>query len=152
MFVFIPALAAIYAGVGVAMLGALGYETATGRQLISDSGARERPASAAVAPSASIPPSAAEIGDFARAHASVVDLQDEYNRRIVASDDPEEIRRLRSEALSQMRASIAGNGLTVPRYNEIYVAASSDEVLRQQVVDQIATLPTEGETNPWGTR
>lgn len=139
MFVFIPALAMIYAGVGAAMLGVLGYETATGNEVLA-TGATP-PAANAAAPSPALSPSAAEIESFAGAHRAVVELQGQYNQRIAASSSPQETEGLRREALDRMRTAIQDDGLTVHRYNEIYLLAQSDEALRQQVVDQIAALP-----------
>ncbi len=70
-----------------------------------------------------------QIERFAAAHRQVVMLQQQY-----AGPDQEDILRERAAE------TITAQGLTIPEYNQIYLAAQRDEQLRDQVAQEVEAM------------
>ena len=79
------------------------------------------------------PVSDAEIEQFAAAAVEVQALHNQAAPKLEKTDDAEEMARLREETEREMLWAIEETGLTVQRYQEIFVAFQSDPEVNAKV-------------------
>lgn len=83
------------------------------------------------------PVSDAEIEQFAAAAVEVQTLHNDAAPKLEQAKDAEELARLREETEREMLWAIEETGLTVQRYQEIFVAFQSDPEINAKVREQL---------------
>jgi hypothetical protein len=83
------------------------------------------------------PVSDAEIEQFAAAAVEVQTLHNQAAPKLEQADDAEELARLREETEREMLWAIEETGLTVQRYQEIFVAFQSDPEINAKVREKL---------------
>jgi hypothetical protein len=83
------------------------------------------------------PVSDTEIEQFAAAALEVQTLHNQVAPKLEQAADPEELARLREETEREMRWAIEETGLTVQRYQDIFVAFQRDPEINAKVREQL---------------
>lgn len=79
---------------------------------------------------------ASELKSFARAAVKVKKLNEVYIPKLQAARTPEEEQAVRRDATAKMTEAVEQEGLSVDKYNEIYLAARTDP----EVADEVGRL------------
>jgi hypothetical protein len=77
--------------------------------------------------------SANDLQSFARAAVKVKKLNEVYMPKLQAAETPEEQQAVRRDATAKMAEAVEKEGLSVDKYNEIYLAARSDPEVADEV-------------------
>ncbi len=77
-----------------------------------------------------------DLQSFARAAVKVKKLNEIYQPKLQAAETPEEQQTVRRDATAKMTEAVEKEGLSVDKYNEIYLAARSDP----EVADEVSKL------------
>jgi hypothetical protein len=80
--------------------------------------------------------SASDLQSFARAAVKVKKLNEVYMPKLQAAQTPEEQEAVRRDATAKMAEAVERVGLSVDKYNEIYLAARTDP----EVADEVGRL------------
>jgi hypothetical protein len=78
-----------------------------------------------------------QLRSFAKVYVEVEKIRQEYAPKVKEAKDPEEGKRIESEAVSMMQGALDKEGLTEESYGEIFEIARADEGLRNKLINLI---------------
>lgn len=76
-----------------------------------------------------------ELENFARAYKKINDIRADYEARLRQVQDPQRAQELQQQAQIEMVRALEEEGLTVEKYNAMFVAVQNNEELRQKFND-----------------
>ncbi len=77
--------------------------------------------------------SAGELESFVESQFDITTLAQEWEQRISQTDDQQKAQELQQQAQQAYAEAVRDNGLTVKRYNEIYLSARQHEELQDRL-------------------
>jgi adenosylmethionine-8-amino-7-oxononanoate aminotransferase len=121
-----------------AMVTAAGLAAAVGMRSVAIAEERDTPAETQVAPQGAV--SETEIDNFTKAAAKVMTIRRDYEPAMEAEDEDDRRDALQEQADAEMVQAVHEEGLSVERFNAIYVTSLADPALRGRILQRLRAM------------